>query len=292
MARRLGDAALLSWASQTAWNALWSPRHAEQRRDLATEALAAVVETGDVDSQVVALVSVAGVALELGDRTGYLAAAQEGERLARSRRNSYALLALYFVRYSLAALSGDAEECRTLAADLMELRPRRNPHMGAMFEAGVQLTPAMWNGATEPLVDGLVAAVDAADDDMLRALALSAAARSDRPDVVRRVLSRPPLPVVDNWSSTSDWGAEAEAAALVGDVVTAGAALEMLAVASGRIAVSGISAVNGPVDGYLALALVTLGLTEDATAAADRAEHQAAGLGLGRLPRVAGRPSR
>ena len=48
--------------------------------------------------------------------------------------------------------------------------------------------------------------------------------------------------------------------------------VELLRPATGRMAVSGISVVSGPVDGYLALALAVVGEREEATALAERAE--------------------
>ncbi len=49
---------------------------------------------------------------------------------------------------------------------------------------------------------------------------------------------------------------------------------------SGRLAMSGISVVMGPVDGYLALALVACGRKDEAAAKADAAETQAVEWGL------------
>ena len=58
------------------------------------------------------------------------------------------------------------------------------------------------------------------------------------------------------------------------------AVVGLLRPASGRLAVSGISVVSGPVDGYLALALAVVGEREEATALAERAEALATRWGM------------
>ncbi len=65
-----------------------------------------------------------------------------------------------------------------------------------------------------------------------------------------------------------------------------GTCVELLRPASGRMAVSGISVVSGPVDGYLALALAMLGEREEATALAERAEALATPVADDGLPAV------
>ena len=80
---------------------------------------------------------------------------------------------------------------------------------------------------------------------------------------------------VDNWSSTSTWCTVAEAAAVAGDVRLAARLVDLLEPLKGRIAVSGISTVMGPVDGYLALALATTDRRGEAAGVADRAAGQA-----------------
>ena len=81
MAQRIGDPALLWWASHTAWKALWTPAHGVTRLSLAREGLAATRASGDQDSEAVALVVLAGTALEMGDRAAYEQAAA-GDRAA------------------------------------------------------------------------------------------------------------------------------------------------------------------------------------------------------------------
>ncbi len=80
---------------------------------------------------------------------------------------------------------------------------------------------------------------------------------------------------MENWGSCSTWCCVAEAAAVADDPAVAADMLDKLGPLSGRMVVSGISSVMGPVDGYLALALAVCGRQVEATAAADRAEVQA-----------------
>ena len=66
----------------------------------------------------------------------------------------------------------------------------------------------------------------------------------------------------------------AEAAAVAHDGRLAAQTAARLEPLAGRIAVSGISSVMGPVDGYLALALAVSGRRREAADAAARAERQ------------------
>ena len=109
MARRIGDDALLWWACHTAWKALWSPTHLARRLELGREGLVAATASGDEDSLAVAHLLVAAGALEAGDRDTFSEHLEDSERVARRRRNAYALMALAWVRMSLSAMSGDDE---------------------------------------------------------------------------------------------------------------------------------------------------------------------------------------
>jgi DNA-binding SARP family transcriptional activator len=276
MAQRLGDAALLWWASQTAWKALWTPAHGVTRFSLARQGLAAARAAEDPDSEAVALILLAGTALEMGDRATYEQVAKETERLARRRRNSYALMALLWVQFSLAGMRGDQQTVSRLGAELFEYRPRLNPVMEVLHVGGIQVIGSMWSDQIGSLIEPFAEANDVAGDDLARDVLLMALARTDDVEQLRRELARPPEHVVDNWSSASTWSCIAEAAAVAGDVPLATRMAEHLVPLSGRIAISGISMVMGPVDGYLALALATCGRDEEASAAAERGLDQAA----------------
>ena len=86
---------------------------------------------------------------------------------------------------------------------------------------------------------------------------------------------RPLEHVVENWGSASTWCSLAEVAAVAGDTALATEMAAKLRPLSGRIALSGISSVQGPNDGYLALALATCGEREEASEAAQRGLTQA-----------------
>ncbi len=274
IAQRLGDPALLWWASQTAWKALWTPKHAATRYALARQGLDATHAANDPDSEAVALVILAGSALEMGDQATFEKVARETERLARRRRNSYALLALDWVELSLASMRRDLEAMDRLGAELYELRPRLNPAMEQLHLAGIAFMTTLWTEQVAELVEPLTAANAAADNDLARDVLLQVLSRTNDVDRVREELGRPIEHRVENWSSSSTWCCIAEAAALAVDREVASRMVERLTPLSGRMDVSGISAVTGPVDGYLALALATSGHREEARQAADRAEAQ------------------
>ena len=275
IARRIGDPGLLWWASQTAWKALWTPKHGVTRFELARQGLEATRAAGDQDSEAVALVVLAGTAIEMGDRETYERAAQEAERLSRRRRNSYTLMALSWVQLSLASMRRDVETMDRLGAELYEVRPRLNPTMEGLHLAGIRLMTTLWTAEIAELIEPLAAANAAEGNDLARDVFLQVLARANEVDRLREELTRPIEHQVENWSSSSTWCCVAEAAAVGDNPVVAAQVVDRLAPLSGRIVISGISTVMGPVDGYLALALAASGRQAEATAAADRAEAQA-----------------
>jgi hypothetical protein len=275
MAERLGDPGLLWWASQTAWKALWTPTHGVTRLALARQGLEAARTAHDPDSEAVALVILAGSALEMGDRETFEATAKETERLARRRRNSYTLMALDWVQLSLASMRRDHEAMERIGAELYELRPRLNPAMEGLHLAGIQLMTTVWTPRISELIEPLDQANAAQGNDLARDVLLQALARTNDVDRVREELSRPIEHLVENWSSCSTWCCVAEAAAVGSDPGVAKQMVERLTPLSGRMVLSGISSVMGPVDGYLALTLAVAGRQAEATAAADRAAAQA-----------------
>ena len=280
MARRLGDPALLWWASQTAWKALWSPKHGEARFSLARQGLAATRVAQDPDSEAVALVLLVASALEMNDQATFEQITQEADRLVRRRRNTFGLMALSWVQLSLASMRADDETVERLSSLLYELRPRLNPQMEGLHVVGIQVVSTMWSAGIADLVEPFAAANDAADDDLARDVLLMALARTNDVDRLRAELARPYEHLVDNWGSTSTWCCLAEAAAVAGDVPLATRMTDELLPLSGRIAVSGISSADGPVDGYLALALAACGRSQEATAAAERGLEQADAWGF------------
>lgn len=274
MARRIGDPGLLSWSALTAWKALWTPAHADLRLTLAHEALRATRQAADPDAEVVASIVVTGSVLEMGDRAAYVDAAAATARLASRRRNSYAQVALSWIDLSLASLRRDGAAVERIAAELHALRPRLNPGNEALHLMGIHLMSHMWDERIAELIEPITEAMAIADTDMAADVLLLATARAGDPDRLRTQLVTPVTHRVDNWSSASTWCSVAEAAAVAGDVPLAERMAARLAPLRGRIAISGISTVMGPVDGYLALVLAATGRREEAADAAASATEQ------------------
>lgn len=274
MARRIGDPGLLSWSALTAWKALWTPAQADLRLMLAHEALRATREAADPDAEVVASIVVTGSLLEMGDRAAYVDAAAATGRLASRRRNSYAQVALAWIDLSLASLRRDDAAVERIAAELHALRPRLNPGNEALHLMGIHLMSHMWDERIAELIEPITEAMEIADTDMAADVLVLATARAGDPDRLRAQLATPVTHQVDNWSSVTTWCSLAEAAAVAGDVPLADQVVARLAPLHGRMALSGISTVMGPVDGYLALALATTGRPHEAADAAGRARGQ------------------
>ncbi len=280
MARRIDDPALLWWACHTAWKSLWAPTHLERRLELGREGLEAARASGDEDSLAIAHLLMAAASLEAGAHRSFVEHVRESERVARRRRNSYALMALGWVHMSLAAMSGDDEAARRHLADVVEYRPRLNPVMETVQVAAAQLIANLWNGRISAMVEPLVEVGAIGHDDMSRGIATLGLARGDRLDMLRTLLGDQPRHEVETWASTDTWCGQAEAAAVAGDAALAEEVAGHLAPLSGRMSMSGISVVMGPVDGYLSLALAASGRHDEAAAKADAARSQAEEWGL------------
>ena len=140
-------------------------------------------------------------------------------------------------------------------------------------EFGVLYATASWRpGAAEPVARGMLEYFRANPDDFGRTPLLHVLALAGMEDELRAELARAPLtPMRDDWLVSSEASVRALVAAHVGDEAMARRSLDVLRPLSGRMAVSGISLVIGPVDGYLAIALATLGETEQAAGFAEQA---------------------
>jgi ATP/maltotriose-dependent transcriptional regulator MalT len=141
---------------------------------------------------------------------------------------------------------------------------------------------ASWRpGAAEPVARGMLEYFRANPDDFGRTPLLHVLALAGMEDELRAELARAPLTAMrDDWLVSSEASVRALVAAYVGDETMARRSRELLGPLSGRMAVSGISLVIGPVDGYLAIALATLGETEQAAGMAERAEALARRWGM------------
>ena len=274
MARRIGEARLLAWSTLTAWKALWTPAHADLRLALAREGLHATQDAADPDAEAVASVMLTGSLIELGDRAAYVDAAAATDRLATRRRNAYAQVALRWVDLSLASLRRDEAAVERIAGELHALRPRRNLGNEALHLMGIHLMSHMWDERIGELIEPIAAAIAVADNDMAADVLLLATARAGDPSRLSADLMTAVLREVDTWSSATTWCSVAEAAAVSGDAPMAERVASILAPLRERMAISGISTVMGPVDGYLSLALAAADRKGEAAEAAARASAQ------------------
>jgi hypothetical protein len=274
MARRIADPGLLAWSTMTAWKALWTPAHGDARLALAREALDATRDAGDTDAEAVASVVLTGSLLEMGDRTAYVDVAAATDRLASRRRNAYAQVALRWIDLSLASLRRDETAVERIAGELHTLRPRRNVGNEALHLMGIHLMSHMWDERIGELIEPITQAMAIADNDMAADVLLLATARAGDPTRLRADLVTAVLRHGDTWSTATTWCSVAEAVAVAGDAPVAEQVAALLGPLRGRMAISGISTVMGPVDGYLALALAAAGRRSEAVDAATRATAQ------------------
>ena len=272
MARRLGDPHLLWWASRAAWMAGWTPQLTEQRIDWIIEGLAAAREVGDEAAQAVLLTSLAVDSLELGRREDWLTTSEEAGRLADRHRLPYVHLGLHWMWMCLASLRGDRETVTRHHEMLSETAPLVAVPMQDVHAPAAAMFASLWDA------EALAAVADETLDQIrdhygtatTTHLLLTRAGRSDE---VPPLLDRSPMPdePPTYWSTLTDWADEAEAAAVSGHLPLATQAVEVLRPYGGRIGVAGISAVIGPLDGYLSLALAAIGEQDEAAERADAA---------------------
>lgn len=282
-ARRIGDPALRGWAARSAWLALWRVQHLDRRHALAVEEIAAARESGDEAALAVGHVALAGAAVEEGDLQTWLAASAAADAIARRRRLVYVEFVLHFVRLNLTLLAGDDEAAGGHANALRTMSGEgiATPAL-EWLDFGVSYVTAMWRpDVAQAVVQPMLDFHTQNPSEFGRSPLLHMLALTGRVDDVRAELARGPLPpLADNWEVTSDAAVRALVAALLGDKHLARDTVAHLRPATGGLAVSGISVVSGPVDGYLALALAVLGERREATALADRADALATQWGM------------
>ncbi|HSO66078.1 MAG TPA: hypothetical protein VLQ78_13345, partial [Ornithinibacter sp.] len=282
VARRLGDPALRGWAARSGWLALWRSAALERRHALAVEELAAACESGDEAAQALGHVARAGTALEEGDLETGLAEAAAAEAIARRRRMVYVEFVLHFVRLNLALLEGADGAARAHTDAMRTMSDGMATPSMEWTDFGVSYVTATWRPeVAHQVAQGMFEFYGANPSEIGQAPLLHVLALVGREDDVRAELAvRPLAPLTDSWSLTADAGVRAVVAALLGDVALARSVVELLRPATGRMGVSGISVVSGPVDGYLALALAVVGEREEAGALAERAEALATRWGM------------
>ncbi|GAA4396756.1 hypothetical protein GCM10023168_01010 [Fodinibacter luteus] len=281
-ARRIDDPALRGWAARSSWLALWRVGHLERRIALAREEVAAARESGDEAALAVGHIALAGAAVEAGDLETWRAEAAAAEAIARRRRLVYVEFVLHFVRLNLTLLAGEHEAADAHADAMRTMSDGIATPALEWIDFGVSYVTAMWRPEVAAAVAEPMLAFHRLDPwDFGRSPLLHVLALAGREADVRTELGRGPLPpMVDHWHVTSEAAVRAVVAALLDDPPLARDAVEHLRPAGGRMAVSGISVVSGPVDGYLALALAVLGEREEATVLAERAQALAGRWGM------------
>ena len=272
VARRLAEDELTVWACRSAWIAVWSAWSLPERAALSSEALAAARRTGDLDLIAVSLANAAADALEGCDRAAYERLASEAQRLARRRRLLYVNLALTWVELHLAGMRDDDEWLEGRRAALLPLIPSTTVIEPDVQYAGLEVSGYLWRAERiRPILDPLIAIVAASPEEMALDLLYAILPRLDRLDDARDMLARRVPHRGRNWASGSTAAALAETVHAVGDTEEAVRVLDDLLPLRGQMVVSGISAVHGPVDGYLALVHASLGDLAAARASADSA---------------------
>ena len=282
VARRIGDPALRGWAARTGWIALWRSAHLDRRRELAVEELAAARESGNEAAEALAHTALAGTGIEAGDLDTWLSASAAAVDIARRRRLTYVEYALRFVLFNLSLLADDDEAADDHADAMRTMREGMATPAMEWNEFGVIYATASWRtGAAEPLARGMLDFFNATPNDLGRTPLLHVLALAGLEHELRTELDRAPQrPLTDNWYLTSEASVRAVIAGFLGDEALARRSVEHLRPLSGRLAVSGISIVSGPIDGYLAIALAVLDQRTEAGVFAVRAEALATRWGM------------
>ena len=122
LARRLGEPAVMWWATRAAYIASWAPSFTEARIGWAEEGLAAARESGDRAAEAVTLVCLANDHLELGRMDEWeRLSAEASERWRTQERLPYVLFTLRWVESTLEALRGHPEERDRRIAQITEV---------------------------------------------------------------------------------------------------------------------------------------------------------------------------
>ena len=119
--------------------------------------------------------------------------------------------------------------------------------MEGLHVGGIHVIASMWTDRIGDLIEPFAAANEASTTTLPRDVLLMALSRTDDVDRLRIELETPVEHRVDNWSSTSTWCCLAEAAAVARRVDLATQMSALLEPLTGRIAISGISSVMGPI---------------------------------------------
>ena len=254
-ARRIGDPALRAWAARTGWIALWRSAHLERRHELAVEELAAARESGNEAAEALAHTALAGTALEEGDLETWEAESAAADDIARRRRLTYVEYALHFVRLSL-SLAGRRRGGgrRARRRDAHHARGHGDPGHGVERVRGA-LRHGDAGGPGRPSRSRAACSSTTGRRRTTTSAAPRCCTCSPSPGWRTSCAPSSPerrcSPLHDDWFVTTEASVRALVAGYVGDQAMARQCVELLGPLSGRMAVSGISVVIGPVDGYV-----------------------------------------
>jgi DNA-binding SARP family transcriptional activator len=273
IARRLDDPGLRAWAAHAGWIALWRSGSLDRRAVLADEELAAAAEQGDETALALAHIMRAGTAVEQGDLDTWLAESAAAGSIARRRRLAYVEYVLHFVRFALALLGDDDAGADAHVEAMRSMRDGLATPAVEWNEFGFLYATASWRpGFAEGVAGGMLDVFRQNPFDIGRGPLMYVLAQAGRHDDLRAELARGPLePMRDSWWVTAEAAVRAVIAGVVHDEALARDSVAALRPASGRMAVTGIALVQGPVDGYLAVGLAVLGEREEAARLAERA---------------------
>ncbi|HQR27041.1 MAG TPA: hypothetical protein PLP61_08395, partial [Nocardioides sp.] len=258
MARRLDHPGAVMDAALVGFMALWRPDTAEQRLDLATEAMAIASTLGAERSFTVAATLTAVAHGELGQvqqmgETGALAR-DYAERL----RIPYGVMVLDALEVPWLAMAGRFAEAEQRLESVALLAERMQVHEVGEALAAVAMALRLWQGRVDEVLPDVLGGDEGSDP--LAALQCLLLLRAGRLDQAREHLATHPvvLDPVDTFSLLN-WSAAAETALAVGDRDLGAAAYTLLAPYAGRCACAGPSMALGPVDAFLALAAAASG---------------------------------
>lgn len=280
IARRLGDPKLTWWACRAASQAWQRPSTLQRRLELEKAGLEAARGEGDPLAEAISLLAVAACELEFGHHRAWLAYSRAARELAISKRLVYVEFCLAWLELNLALMRWDIPAARRHIAVLRRL-------MGIVAVPnldGLQTILAVLQAMAEERLPHVVAdLMNSLAAPHLRPYVHAFVGRADAGDeAVRRCLAEfPYVERMECWQTSAAAAFEAEAASYAGDQELAQHYLGVLLPLSGRLAMAVPRLVVGPVDGFIALALATLGRDEDAWRYAERATAQAKELGLG-----------
>jgi hypothetical protein len=224
----------------------------------------------------------AGTAVERGDLEGWLADSARADEIARRRRLAYVEYVLHFVRFALALLRDDDEAAAVHVEAMRAMRDGLATPALEWNEFGFLYAMATWRpGFAREVAGPMLEFFRQNPFEIGRYPLMHVLVLAGREDDLRAEVARAPLsPLRDLWWMTAEAAVRALVAAELDDRSLARHAVDALRPASGRLAVTGISLVQGPVDGYLAVGLAVLGEREEASRLAERAGTLAEGWGM------------